>query len=169
MSHARVRGTKEARLDHIAALRGKPGYLAARNAFVTAELPLARHFAKRWRRGGRREDLVQVAAVALVEAVDRWQVGRRSWPMWAWWRARYQLSRWCSSREPVVTIPGHVAVDKRRVLRARAALGADASPEDLAAWLGIVGLGVLATLLATAAWQFGSSRVGSASAAWCSC
>jgi drug/metabolite transporter (DMT)-like permease len=32
------------------------------------------------------------------------------------------------------------------------------------AWSGILGLGVLSTLLATAAWQFGSARVGSASA-----
>lgn len=37
----------------------------------------------------------------------------------------------------------------------------DLSP---AAWAGIVGQGVLSTLLATAAWQFGSSRVGAASA-----
>ncbi|MBO9710727.1 MAG: DMT family transporter [Caulobacter sp.] len=35
---------------------------------------------------------------------------------------------------------------------------------SLNAWLGVLGLGVLATLLATVAWQFGSSRVGSASA-----
>ncbi|MBI0475817.1 DMT family transporter [Sphingomonas sp. MA1305] len=33
-----------------------------------------------------------------------------------------------------------------------------------AAWAGIVGQGLLATTFATAAWQFGSSRVGSASA-----
>ena len=32
------------------------------------------------------------------------------------------------------------------------------------AWSGVLGLGVLSTLLATAAWQYGSSRVGSASA-----
>ncbi|PXA89715.1 EamA/RhaT family transporter [Caulobacter sp. D5] len=32
------------------------------------------------------------------------------------------------------------------------------------AWIGVLGLGVLSTLLATAAWQFGSARVGSASA-----
>ena len=31
-------------------------------------------------------------------------------------------------------------------------------------WVGILGLGVLGTLVATAAWQFGSARVGSASA-----
>lgn len=37
----------------------------------------------------------------------------------------------------------------------------DLSP---AAWTGIVGQGVLSTLLATAAWQFGSARVGAASA-----
>jgi Predicted permease, DMT superfamily len=37
----------------------------------------------------------------------------------------------------------------------------DLSP---AAWGGILGLGVFSTLLATAAWQFGSSRVGAASA-----
>lgn len=35
---------------------------------------------------------------------------------------------------------------------------------SLAAWAGIVGQGVFSTLLATAAWQFGSARVGSASA-----
>lgn len=33
-----------------------------------------------------------------------------------------------------------------------------------AAWAGIAGQGVLSTLLATAAWQFGSARVGAASA-----
>lgn len=33
-----------------------------------------------------------------------------------------------------------------------------------AAWIGIAGQGLLATALATAAWQYGSSRVGSASA-----
>ncbi|MET3525379.1 DMT family transporter [Phenylobacterium koreense] len=37
----------------------------------------------------------------------------------------------------------------------------DLSP---AAWAGVIGQGVLSTLLATAAWQFGSSRVGAASA-----
>lgn len=37
----------------------------------------------------------------------------------------------------------------------------DLSP---AAWAGIVGQGVFSTLLATAAWQYGSARVGSASA-----
>lgn len=35
---------------------------------------------------------------------------------------------------------------------------------SLTAWTGVLGLGVLGTLLATAAWQFGSARVGSASA-----
>jgi drug/metabolite transporter (DMT)-like permease len=37
----------------------------------------------------------------------------------------------------------------------------DVSP---AAWAGVVGQGLLSTLLATAAWQFGASRVGSATA-----
>jgi len=39
-------------------------------------------------------------------------------------------------------------------------------PLDLTAgaWTGIVGQGLLSTMLATAAWQYGSSRVGSASA-----
>ena len=35
---------------------------------------------------------------------------------------------------------------------------------SVGAWAGIVGQGVFSTLLATAAWQFGSARVGSASA-----
>ncbi|WP_447406986.1 EamA family transporter, partial [Clostridium perfringens] len=35
---------------------------------------------------------------------------------------------------------------------------------SVGAWAGIVGQGLLSTMLATAAWQYGSSRVGSASA-----
>jgi hypothetical protein len=55
-------------------------------------------------------------------------------------------------------------VDHRRRLhgaadRLRHARPAEAGPQP-PVWSGVVGQGVLATLLATAAWQFGSARVG---------
>jgi RNA polymerase sigma-B factor len=44
---------------------------AVRNALVERYMPLARHLARRYPSGGEREDVVQVASLALVKAVDR--------------------------------------------------------------------------------------------------
>src|SRR3954452_13543700 len=44
---------------------------AVRNALVERFMPLARHLARRYPAGAEREDVVQVASLALVKAVDR--------------------------------------------------------------------------------------------------
>jgi RNA polymerase sigma-B factor len=55
----------------------RAGDVAAREAFVTRYLPLARGLARRYRPGpDELEDLVQVASLALVKAVDRFAPGR---------------------------------------------------------------------------------------------
>jgi RNA polymerase sigma-B factor len=49
---------------------------AVRNALVERYMPLARHLARRYPSGGEREDVVQVASLALVKAVDRFDPDR---------------------------------------------------------------------------------------------
>jgi RNA polymerase sigma-B factor len=57
----------------------RDGDLAAREALVLRLLPLARQLAARYRHGGEsQEDLVQVACVGLLKAVDRYDPDRGS-------------------------------------------------------------------------------------------
>jgi RNA polymerase sigma-B factor len=57
----------------------RDGDLAAREALVLRLLPLARQLAARYRHGGEsQEDLVQVACIGLLKAVDRYDPGRGS-------------------------------------------------------------------------------------------
>jgi RNA polymerase sigma-B factor len=49
-----------------------------RNALVERYMPLARHLARRYPAGGEREDVLQVAMLALVKAVDRFDPDRGS-------------------------------------------------------------------------------------------
>jgi hypothetical protein len=49
---------------------------AVRNALAERFMPLARHLANRYPSGAEREDVLQVAALALVEAVDRFDPNR---------------------------------------------------------------------------------------------
>ena len=49
---------------------------ADRERLVEEFMPLARHLARRYHAGGEREDLEQVAALALVKAVDRFDPAR---------------------------------------------------------------------------------------------
>jgi RNA polymerase sigma-B factor len=50
--------------------------LATRDALVERYLPLARHLAGRFNGGGEQEDLVQVASLALLKAIDRFDPSR---------------------------------------------------------------------------------------------
>ena len=48
----------------------------SRDELIERYLPLARHLARRYKRGAELEDLYQVAAFALVKAVDRFDPDR---------------------------------------------------------------------------------------------
>lgn len=54
--------------------RDERAYQRLRDAFVQEKMPLAHAYAHRWRqRGIELEDLVQVAMLGLIKAVDRWR------------------------------------------------------------------------------------------------
>ena len=65
------------RQDHRLALRQQRGEESARNELIERYMPLARSLALRYRRASEPlDDLIQVASVGLVKAVDRWGIQR---------------------------------------------------------------------------------------------
>jgi RNA polymerase sigma-B factor len=65
------------REDQRLMLRMQEGDARAREAFIERYMPLARSLALRYRRASEPlDDLIQVASVGLVKAVDRWDAGR---------------------------------------------------------------------------------------------
>jgi RNA polymerase sigma-B factor len=65
------------RQDHRLADRQKRGERGAREELIERYMPLARSLALRYRRASEPlDDLIQVASVGLVKAVDRWDPGR---------------------------------------------------------------------------------------------
>jgi len=65
------------RQDHRLALRQQRGEPGARRELIERYMPLARSLALRYRRASEPlDDLIQVASVGLVKAVDRWDPGR---------------------------------------------------------------------------------------------
>jgi RNA polymerase sigma-B factor len=64
-------------IEHAALCEGHPQRERLRAALITGHLPVARNIARKYRyRGENPEDLLQVASVALVLAVDRFDPGR---------------------------------------------------------------------------------------------
>jgi RNA polymerase sigma-B factor len=76
----RTRSTERARRqrqDHRLAQRQKRGEPGARDELIERYMPLARSLALRYRRASEPlDDLIQVASVGLVKAVDRWDPDR---------------------------------------------------------------------------------------------
>jgi RNA polymerase sigma-B factor len=65
------------RQDHRLALRQRRGESNARSELIERYMPLARSLALRYRRASEPlDDLIQVASVGLVKAVDRWDPDR---------------------------------------------------------------------------------------------
>jgi RNA polymerase sigma-B factor len=77
-SHAQVDDSLPRALSHLARLpRDSPTRRQLRERVVTDLLPLAAQLARRFRdRGESREDLTQVAVVALINAIDRYDPAR---------------------------------------------------------------------------------------------
>ena len=74
----RDRGRERELLVELATLpKGSPEWSRLRDQLVTLHLPLAEHLARRFRdRGEPLDDLVQVATVGLIKAVDRFDADR---------------------------------------------------------------------------------------------
>lgn len=71
------RGGSSALRTRALATRARRGDRRAREALIAEHLPLARALARRYRRGGEPlDDLVQVASVGLIKAVDRFDPER---------------------------------------------------------------------------------------------
>ncbi|HET8951832.1 MAG TPA: SigB/SigF/SigG family RNA polymerase sigma factor [Solirubrobacteraceae bacterium] len=69
--------TSRQRQDQGLALRQQRGERGARDELIERYMPLARSLALRYRRASEPlDDLIQVASVGLVKAVDRWDPGR---------------------------------------------------------------------------------------------
>ena len=67
------------RADHALLRRAHDGDQAAREALVQRFLPLARQLARRYQRGGEHlDDLVQVASLGLLKAIDRFDPTRET-------------------------------------------------------------------------------------------
>ena len=65
------------RQDHRLAMRQQRGERGARRELIERYMPLARSLALRYRRASEPlDDLIQVASVGLVKAVDRWEPDR---------------------------------------------------------------------------------------------
>jgi RNA polymerase sigma-B factor len=67
------------RADRLLLQRARDGDQAAREALVQRFLPLARQLARRYQRGGEPlDDLIQVASLALLKAIDRFDPSRET-------------------------------------------------------------------------------------------
>ena len=82
MSSTQTRGrtpdrVRRQRQDHRLALRQQAGETEARRELIERYMPLARSLALRYRRASEPlDDLIQVASIGLVKAVDRWDPER---------------------------------------------------------------------------------------------
>jgi RNA polymerase sigma-B factor len=76
-STASERGAERSRGDRELFLRYRDGDASAREQLVERFLPLARQLARRYQRGGEPlDDLMQVASMGLIKAIDRFDADR---------------------------------------------------------------------------------------------
>jgi RNA polymerase primary sigma factor len=96
-----------------------------RNAFVSANLRLVIKIAKRYRSGSMPlVDLIQEGNLGLLEAVKRFDYRRGfRFSTYASWWIRHAICRAIADRGQLVRVPLHLAETRRRIGKARSALG----------------------------------------------
>lgn len=124
-------------LERIALLAG-PARAAAERAFAGRNLGLAYRIARRYRSATLRiDDLEQVAAVGLLEAIRRFDPRRgAAFSTFATFRITHELQVYTRKKAPLVHVPSNVWEDRARIDKARRA-APDASAEELADLAGI--------------------------------
>jgi RNA polymerase sigma-B factor len=135
------------------------GDLHARRQLIESYLPLARSLARRYeRRGEPLEDLVQVASLALVKAIDRFEPERGlSFSSYAVPTMLGELRRYFRDSGWALRVPREM---QERVLKVNTAverlsgeLGRSPSPQQLADELNLPVEEVLEAIAANAAWE----------------
>jgi RNA polymerase sigma-B factor len=137
----------------------RDGDLAARDALILRFLPLARQLASRYRGTGEsHEDLVQIACVGLLKAVDRFEPDRgHAFPKYAVPTILGELRRHFRDRGWAVHVPRSTqelvlkVSDALGTLPAR--LGRSPTPRDVARYVGAPVEEVLAAMEAATAYE----------------
>jgi RNA polymerase sigma-B factor len=136
----------------------RDGDLAARDALILRFLPLARQLASRYRGTGEsHEDLVQIACVGLLKAVDRFEPDRgHAFPKYAVPTILGELRRHFRDRGWAVHVPRST---QELVLKVSDALGTlparlgGSTPRDVARYVGAPVEEVLAAMEAATAYE----------------
>jgi RNA polymerase sigma-B factor len=116
----------------------RTGERALRDALVERHLPLALGLARRYRAGSEREDVEQVACLALVKAVERFDPGKGvAFSSFATPTILGEIKRYFRDHGWVVRVPREVQERSLAIERARERMGREATAAELASALGI--------------------------------
>ena len=134
------------------------GDLGAREQVVVRFMPLARQLAGRYRAGGEaHEDLVQVACVGLLKAIDRYEPERGAFPKYAVPTMLGELRRHFRDKGWAVHVPRATQELSLKVndalTKLPAKLGHSARPRDVAEAVGIPVEDVLEAMEAATAYD----------------
>jgi RNA polymerase sigma-B factor len=169
MSDAASSGPERTREDRELFRHRRDGDVAAREALVERFLPLARQLARRYQRADEPlEDLVQVASLGLIKAVDRFDPDREiAFSSYAVPTILGELKRHFRDRTWAVRVPRDLQELSLRVDRAVADMAREShrqpSVGDLAERLGVSEEEVLEALQASSAYRatsFDAPRAG---------
>ena len=128
------------------------GERAIRDALVERFMPLALDLARRYRAGGEREDVQQVACFALVKAVERFDPGKGvAFSSFATPTILGEIKRYFRDHGWVVRVPRDIQERALAIERTRERLGGEATAGELADALGMAVEDVLEALAAATA------------------
>jgi RNA polymerase primary sigma factor len=113
--------------------RANDGDVNARARLVERHLGLVHSVAHRYRNLGLPyEDLVQEGAIGLLDAIERFDPGRRAaFATYAYWRIRQAITHAITSEGHVVRLPKQIIERRRRIAAAAAALANEGRDHSL--------------------------------------